>query len=102
MQLAAAIDLRISQLPIELLVFPVTPGWRLTINGINQTAHVDSLSYSFVLNERGRASLVLGDVLPEKLQEVRSYAKNGITPLFGGVILRAPSAAGISTTAPLP
>lgn len=61
--------------------------WKLTIDGVDQTAAVSSFSYSQSLNERGRATLVLQDVLPEKFQEVVSTAKNGFTPLFGGVIL---------------
>lgn len=93
---------RVTQAPAELLSLPTPPirvsqaatevlygfgRWKLTIDGIDRTAIVDAFSYSTILNERGRARVVVADFLPEPLQEVVSYAKNGFTPLFGGVIL---------------
>jgi hypothetical protein len=80
------VSARVTQAALEVL-YRTGGRWKLTIGGIDQTAAVDSFSYSFVLNERGRASLVLADFIPDKFQEVISYAKNGFTPLFGGVIL---------------
>lgn len=62
--------------------------WRLTIDGIDRTAIVDSFSASWQLNDRARAQVVLGDVLPARYKELISYAADGITALFGGVILQ--------------
>ena len=62
--------------------------WRVTIDGVDQTDAVDSFSTSVSLNDRARASVVVGDLMPARFAEVISYAADGITPLFGGVILQ--------------
>lgn len=62
--------------------------WRLTIGGVDQTAIVDSFTTTVALNDRARATVVVADVMPPRLAELVSYAADGITPLFGGVILQ--------------
>jgi hypothetical protein len=62
--------------------------WRLTIGGVDQTAVVDSFTTTVALNDRARASVVVGDLLAPRFAELVSYAADGVTPLFGGVILQ--------------
>jgi len=62
--------------------------WRLTINGVDQTSIVDAVSIATQLNDRTRATLVLADLLAPRHQEVISYRKDGVTPMFGGVIVQ--------------
>jgi len=62
--------------------------WRVTINGIDRTAIVDSFTSSYALNDRGRATVKLGDFLPDRYQELVSYGADGVTPIFGGIILQ--------------
>lgn len=62
--------------------------WRLTIGGVDRTPYVDAISISAPLNDRARATLVLGDLMPNRFEEVISYGPDGITPWFGGLILQ--------------
>jgi len=62
--------------------------WRLTIGGVDRTAAVDSFSTTVALNDRARATVVVGDLMPARFAELVSYAADGVTPLFGGVILQ--------------
>ena len=62
--------------------------WRLTIDGVDRTAVVDAFSMSLALNDRGRATILVADLLPARYVEVISTAPDGVTPLFGGVILQ--------------
>jgi IPT/TIG domain len=62
-------------------------GWRLLVNGADQTGLVDALNITWTLNERTRASVTFADMLPPKFAEIVSYAKDGKTRLFGGVIV---------------
>ena len=67
---------------------PPPAGWRVEIEGVDQTPLVDRFDVSATLNDRARASLVVGDLLPERFDEVLAYAADGTTPLFGGVIIQ--------------
>jgi hypothetical protein len=78
---------RLSQAPVELLVLQARQGWRLTIDGVDRTGIVDAVTVTSLLNERARASIVLADYLPPKFADVVSYAKDGITKIFGGVVV---------------
>jgi hypothetical protein len=62
--------------------------WRVTIGGVDQTARVDSFTTAVSLNDRARATIVVADLMPARYAEVISYAPDGVTPLFGGVILQ--------------
>jgi len=81
------VSAQVTQDAIELLWTEVPPGWRFYIDGIEKTPRVDSLNLVFILNERARASAVLGDVLPAKFAEVLSLAKDGFTRMFHGLIM---------------
>ncbi len=62
--------------------------WRLTIGGVDQTAIIDAFSMALALNDRARAMVVIGDELPARYAELLAYAADGVTPLFGGLILQ--------------
>jgi hypothetical protein len=62
--------------------------WRLTVGGVDQTAAVDSFTTTVSLNDRARATVIVGDVMPARYAELISYAPDGVTPLFGGLILQ--------------
>jgi len=76
----------VTHAPIEVL-YQAGGRWKLFLDGADTTAAVASFSFRQSLNERGTASIVLHNVLTHKFTEVVSTAKNGFTPLFGGVIL---------------
>lgn len=78
----------VTQDVVEVLSYTPSGGWRLTIDGIEQTEVVDALRMTKGLNERGRMTVVFGDHLPERYKEVVMYAPDGVTPLFGGLILQ--------------
>jgi len=77
----SAVDLVISLGPAPPAV------WRLLVDGIDQTAHVVACTIVWTLNERTRASVVFNDYLPDRLAEIVIYGRDGITLIFGGVIL---------------
>ena len=81
----APIEIKIAQLSLELLLRE--PGWRLLVDDVRQTAHVVACSMHWTLNERARATVTFNDFLPERLAQIDIYARDGITKLFGGVIL---------------
>jgi hypothetical protein len=62
--------------------------WRLTIGGVDKTAIIDAFSLSLTLNDRAGAQVVIADELPDRYAELVSYAADGVTPLFGGIILQ--------------
>lgn len=66
--------------------------WKLTIDGVDQTDQIGSADINFgEFNGRATATFRLitkPDILPNRLDEIVSYAKDGITPVFGGVILQ--------------
>jgi hypothetical protein len=62
--------------------------WRVTIGGVDRTTAVDSFTTAVSLNDRARATVVVGDLMPARYAEIISYAPDGVTPLFGGVILQ--------------
>jgi len=69
-------------------VAAVGPGrWWLTIDGVEQTPAVDSVTISWQLNDRTRATVVISDLIPDRHADLISYDKTGETPLFGGLIL---------------
>ena len=93
---------QITQATVELLSLPTIPvrvtqyalevlhafdRWKLYIAGVLETPRVDSLSITWALNERTRASCVISDLIPERYAEILSTHKNGVTLMFGGVIL---------------
>jgi hypothetical protein len=77
---------RVTQYALEVLSAPFL-GWRVFVDGVDQTARVTACSIVWTINERTRATVVFNDYLPDRLAEIVSTEKNGITPLFGGVIL---------------
>ncbi len=62
-------------------------GWKLTINGVDETARVDAITIATSLNDRARATIVISDALAARHQEIVSYRKDGVTPMFGGIIV---------------
>ena len=84
----APIPARVSQDVIEVLSGdPLPTGWKLLVDGVNQTAHVVSCSIVWTLNERTRATVVFNDLVPDRLAEIVAYDRDGVDPIFGGVIL---------------
>jgi hypothetical protein len=79
------VDARVTQYTFEVL--HGVGGWKLFVAGVEQTAKVTACSIRWTLNERTRASVVFNDYLPDRLAEIVIYARNGVTKLFGGVIL---------------
>lgn len=62
--------------------------WKVTIGGVDRTAIVDSFTTTGALNDRARATVVVADFMPPRFAELVSYAADGVTALFGGVILQ--------------
>jgi hypothetical protein len=65
--------------------------WKLTVAGATKTTAIrqpDGVSVDFTLNERTTARFTCNpEYLPSRFQEVLAYAEDGVTPLFGGIIL---------------
>lgn len=83
---ASVVPARVTQDAIEVLSREAA-GWLVTVDGVDRTADVVSCSIVWTLNERTRATVVFTDDLPDRLAEIVVYARDGWTPLFGGVIL---------------
>lgn len=61
--------------------------WRLDINGIDVSLKVQSCTFTRESNERPTATIVVdGEVSVAEDDEVVIYAKDGTTPLFGGLV----------------
>jgi hypothetical protein len=84
---AGAVGGRVTQSVLEVLYKTSGLRWKLYIAGTEQTPLVDSLSITWALNERTRATAVLSDVIPDRYAEITSTDKSGVTLLFGGLIL---------------
>ena len=81
-----SIRLRLSQVPMEIATLSVS-GWRVTIDGADRTDQIDAVTVTAVTNERARATVVVADWIPDLHDEIVIYAKDGITRLFGGIII---------------
>jgi hypothetical protein len=71
------------------LVVSSGPGhWKLTIGGVDKTAVVKAFSMTLALNDRARARVTIAEQLPTRYAELMAYAADGVTPIFGGLILQ--------------
>jgi hypothetical protein len=65
--------------------------WKLTINGVDKTSLVvlaSGVMIDWPLNGRASARFTCAPgLLPAPLDEVVIYAQDGVTPIFGGVVL---------------
>lgn len=66
--------------------------WKLLIAGVDKTSSIaqpSSPSVKMSLNNRGSASfLVLPGYIPNKYDDVLFYAQDGVTKLWGGVVMK--------------
>lgn len=62
---------------------------RIVIGGEEYPGPILQADFELGLNQRSTAHLVFGDgYIPDRLAEVVLYARDGVTPVFGGIILR--------------
>ncbi len=63
-------------------------GLRIVIDGVDRTVEIASADLELGLNRQGTGSIEIGDAyIPARGADILIYAKDGVTPIFGGLVL---------------
>lgn len=74
---------------IAVFTMSVVSGFRYTIDSIEHPGEMLQADFELGLNQRSTAHVVFGDgYIPDRLSEIVLYSRDGVTPVFGGIILK--------------